>query len=233
MSKLRNFLSSFALTTPLAIILGSLIIAASIVAYGFIVRPTAQKVRDFVKEISKDLGLKGDEWEQCLTSETTLERISEDYNDGIAAGVTGTPSTFILKKVNGKYETVAQIEGAQDENYVRTAIEQALSSGTKTTPFAGKQPEADEFIQGIQNDVLVVEYADAECPFCIRFHPTISKVMDEYKDKAGFVFRHFPLTNLHPNALPYALAIECAGIQKGKDAYFSFIDKLFTEQANP
>lgn len=239
MSKLRTFFTSltkrahsFTLTTPIATIIGSIIIGMSVIAYGFIVRPTTPVVRDLVKEIAKDLKLKGSKWESCLTSDATLNALSEDYNDGVQAGVTGTPTTFILKKKGSTYETVARIEGAQDESYVRAAIEQALSASPKTTPFAGKQPNDTEFVQGTRSDVLVLEYADAECPFCIRFHPTVTKVMEDYGNRVGFTFRHFPLSNIHPHAVPYALAIECAGNLEGAKGYFSFIDKLFTEQAN-
>lgn len=242
MNKIQSFfkhiisrVSRAKLDTPTAVILSSLIIAASIVSYGYIVRPVgtaaAQATVDLVKVIAKELKLKGSDWESCLASQDIKNQINEEQNDGVTAGVTGTPTTFILINKNGVYETVARIEGAQPEANVRAAIDQALSGKAKTTPFKGSQISDSEFVNGERNGVVLVEYADAECPFCVRFHPTVTNVMNAYTGKIGFAYRHFPLTQIHPNALPYAAAIECAGNLKGKDAYFGFIDRLFEKQA--
>lgn len=241
MNKIKSFfrhithrISTMKLTTPAAVIVGAIIIAAGIVSYGYIVRPVGlaeAASADLVKEVAKELKLKGSKWEACLASPDTAKQVQKELNDGVAAGVTGTPTTFVLVKKNGVYETAAKIEGAQGEGAVRAAINQALSGTVKTTPFAGSQVSDTEFVNGAKNNVMVVEYADAQCPFCVRFHPTITNVMSEYNDRVGFVYRHFPLTQIHPNAVPYAVAIECAGNLKGEGAYFGFIDKLFAKEA--
>lgn len=236
------------ITTPAAIIIGSIIIAASIVAYGYIIRPSVLEVKDLlikvaqqlnvpeatpdlVQEIADDLNLTGSKWEACLTSQNTKDQIQKELNDGVAAGVNGTPSTFILVNKNGTYEIADRIAGAQPEAVVRQAIDKVLAGDVKTTPFGGSPVTEDEFVQGTKSNVVVLEYADAECPYCVRFHPTINNIMKTYGNRIGFVYRHFPLTQIHPDALRYATAIECAGNVKGKDAYFSFIDKLFTKEA--
>lgn len=229
-------ISGTKINTPTAVLIGSVIIALSIVSYGYIVRPAAgsgagQATVDFVKVIAKELKLKGSAWESCLASPEITAQIEREQNDGVSAGVTGTPSSFILLNKNGVYETVARIEGAQPESVIREAIDQALSGNAKTIPFNGQQPTEDELINGTKGGVLFLEYADAECPFCVRFHPTVTSVMNAYDGKIGFTYRHFPLAQIHPNAIPYAKAIECAGKLKGSDAYFGFIDKLFAKQA--
>ncbi len=238
MSKIRTFFKNLqspfthlTLTTPYAVLIGSCILALSIVSYGYIVRPIQNEVRDFIQEIAKEMKLKGSSWEKCLASDETMETIGTDFTDGTQAGVTGTPTTFILVKKSGVYATVAKIEGAQTEEFIRAALDQALSGKAKTTPFTGAPITSNEFVQGKDGDVMVVEYADIECPYCIRFHPTITSVMNDYQDRAGFVFRHFPLTNIHAQALPYAAAVECAGKEKGSDAYFKFINRLFEKQS--
>jgi protein-disulfide isomerase len=61
--------------------------------------------------------------------------------------------------------------------------------------------------------VTVVEYADFECPHCQRAHPVIERVLESFAPRVRFVFRHFPVTSLHPLAQGAALASEAAGRQ--------------------
>lgn len=77
--------------------------------------------------------------------------------------------------------------------------------------------------------VKIVEYSDTECPFCKRFHDTMKQVMDEYgKDgKVAWVYRQFPLTQLHSKATKEAEATECANELGGPDKFWAYIDRLF------
>ncbi len=95
------------------------------------------------------------------------------------------------------------------------------------TMFKGKAIEGD-FVEGKENaKVVIVEYSDAECPFCIQVSPTIKKLRTEYSGKVAFVYRHFPLTQIHKNAFDEARAISCAGVVGGKDKYYAYADALF------
>lgn len=77
--------------------------------------------------------------------------------------------------------------------------------------------------------VKIVEYSDPECPFCKRFHDTMKQVMDEYgKDgKVAWVYRNFPLDQLHPKARNESAAIECAGDLGGNDKFWAYADRLY------
>ena len=77
--------------------------------------------------------------------------------------------------------------------------------------------------------VKIVEYSDTECPFCKRFHSTMQEVMNEYgKDgKVAWVYRHFPLDQLHSKARKEAVALECANEQGGNDKFWSYADRLY------
>lgn len=87
----------------------------------------------------------------------------------------------------------------------------------------------DDHVRGNADaEVLIVTYSDIECPYCGRFHETMSQLMDEYGDEVRWVFRHFPLS-FHPNAVPAANAVECAG-EQGKS--WEYMDELFENQAS-
>ena len=88
----------------------------------------------------------------------------------------------------------------------------------------------DDHILGNPNaDVLLIEYTDTECPFCKRFQDTMAQVMDTYgkNGQVAWVYRHFPLDQLHPKARKEAEALECAGELGGNAAYWKYVDKIF------
>ena len=61
--------------------------------------------------------------------------------------------------------------------------------------------------------VTLVEYGDYECPNCMESQPTVLGLLDVLGPRLRFVFRHFPLTSVHPHASVAAEAAEAAGAQ--------------------
>lgn len=89
---------------------------------------------------------------------------------------------------------------------------------------------ADDRILGNPNaEIIVVEYSDTECPFCKVFHSTMHRVIDTYgKDgKVAWVYRHLPITNLHPRAWNEAIATECAGVLAGNAGFWKYTDRIY------
>ena len=78
--------------------------------------------------------------------------------------------------------------------------------------------------------ITIIEFSDFQCPFCARFHvQTLPLIMEQYIEhgKVNLVFRDFPIQNIHPNALPAAVAAECAN-EQGK--FKEMHDVLFEKQ---
>ena len=77
--------------------------------------------------------------------------------------------------------------------------------------------------------ITVVEFSDFQCPYCRRFYTdTFQSLLDAYPGQIRFVYRNLPLTSIHPNAMPSAIASMCANDQ---NAYWDFYTKLFTNDA--
>jgi protein-disulfide isomerase len=99
---------------------------------------------------------------------------------------------------------------------------------TKDTTFAGKVIGDNEPVEGKESSkVIVMEYSDPECPFCILVYPTLKQIRTEYAGKIEFVYRHFPLSDKHPNAFNESKAIICSGKVGGSKKYFEYMDALF------
>ena len=79
-------------------------------------------------------------------------------------------------------------------------------------PRLTRGPSADDHAQGpAAASVTLVEYGDYECPSCGAAYPIVKQLQSEFGDRLRFVFRNFPLTDVHPYALDAALAAEAAG----------------------
>lgn len=116
---------------------------------------------------------------------------------------------------------------------------------SKPAAAGGQQGVVAEEIRGVQKDdhilgnpnadVVIVEYSDPECPFCKQFHETMHQVINQYggDGKVAWVYRHFPIPQLHPKAQKEAEALECAAEQGGNDMFWKYTDKVYeTTQSN-
>ncbi|GAB4218590.1 MAG: thioredoxin domain-containing protein [Synechococcales cyanobacterium] len=74
--------------------------------------------------------------------------------------------------------------------------------------------------------VVLVEFSDFQCPFCARAHDTVEQFVSKHPE-VTFVYKHLPLTQIHPEALPAAQA-SWAAQQQGK--FWEFHDELFAHQ---
>jgi protein-disulfide isomerase len=89
--------------------------------------------------------------------------------------------------------------------------------------------EDDDPVYGPETaEITIVEFSDYECPYCQKWHiEVLPRLLTDYSGQVRLVFRDFPLTNIHPNAIGAAVAANCAGEQ---NAYWEFNQALFTTQ---
>jgi protein-disulfide isomerase len=86
---------------------------------------------------------------------------------------------------------------------------------------------AEHTFGNADSKVILTEYADYQCPGCKSAAQPIQLITEKYKDQLGFVFRAFPLTSIHPNAIAAAATAEVAGFE-GK--YWEMHDLLYENQ---
>jgi protein-disulfide isomerase len=75
--------------------------------------------------------------------------------------------------------------------------------------------------------VVVVEYGDFQCPNCKQAAPAVQILLRDFPDHVRFVYRHYPLEEVHPHALQAAEAVESAG---GQGKFWEMHEQLFAHQ---
>ena len=103
-------------------------------------------------------------------------------------------------------------------------------AATQPPPFTRYDIPADGFPSSGPEDapIVIVEFSDFQCPFCKRFFDeTYEQLLAAYPGKIRFVFRHLPLTSIHPEAFPSAEAAMCANEQ---NSFWQYHDKIFENQ---
>ena len=89
---------------------------------------------------------------------------------------------------------------------------------------------SNDHIQGGKNAIItLVEYGDYECPYCGQAYPVIKQVQKYYGSKLRFVFRNFPLTEVHPLAMSAAQTAEYAGAE---GLFWEMHDLIYENQSN-
>lgn len=121
---------------------------------------------------------------------------------------------------------VSERTGAITERGVSTNV---VNNNGSTVTFTISE---DDHVRGnLSAQVTLVEFSDLQCPFCASFHPSVQQALDEYGDNMRWVYKHFPLDNIHPQARPAAEASECVWEQNGNEGFWEFVDAMFENQS--
>lgn len=203
-------------------IAGAIIIAGAMIAGAILLRGNTTPTGDI--PISKMIGLNVKSFDACVASGKFKDKVQADIDDGIEAGVNGTPSSFVLKE--GK--VVDRISGAQPIEEVMQKITDALKNDAPSLNVQIRPVTSTDHIVGNLNaKIVIVEYSDLDCPFCKVFHNTMHQVVKRNNGDVAWVYRHYPISQLHPNAFKKAEETECAWEQKGNKAFWEYTDKIF------
>ena len=208
--------------------------------YGNISTWRANDAPDQLKAAAAELGLDSEAFDACLDNQTQRDLIIEDYEDGQKYGIRGTPN-FVINGhlVQGllPFESMSDIIDALIEEAetgsLPEGVQTALPSPTPQptpTPDTNFDEETAATRGAEDAPITIVEFSDYQCPFCQRhYEQTMPQLLENYIDtgKVRYVFKDFPLTQLHPQAVEASMVAECAGEQ---DAYWEMHDKLFGEQ---
>ena len=108
----------------------------------------------------------------------------------------------------------------------------STSSGVGNPGLVRPVDSSDHILGNPSAPVKIIEYSDFDCTYCKEFDATLHQLIAD-KGASGnvaWVYRQYPLTQLHPNALTHAEAAECAATTGGNDAFWKFAESLFANQ---
>jgi len=115
----------------------------------------------------------------------------------------------------------------------KLAVGNSSDSGTEIKISAEKinmsaVDSADHILGDPKAPLVIVEYADFECPWCKIFYTTLHQIVSAYGGKVTWVYRHFPIPSLHPKAFKEAEASECAAKLGGEVAFWKYADQIYS-----
>jgi protein-disulfide isomerase len=195
-------------------------------------------------DLAADLGLDSDALVSCIELGEQRDRVLANQQESLSLGVNSTPTFYVngyplrgaqpfdvFDQVATLIET-GELEAVL-EAQMRQAYEQAQAQAAQPQPPSGPVdiPIDGAYAVGDPNaPITIIEYTDYQCPFCSRhFEQTYPQLKENYIDTGVvyYVFKDFPLTQIHPQAVLAASAARCAGEQ---DAYVAMHDMLFATQ---
>ena len=200
-----------------------------------------------IADLAETMGLNGEALISCIEQGDQRAQVLANQEEALALGVSSTPTFYIngypLRGAQSYdvFDAVAElIENGELEATLEAQMQQAYAlAQAQAAQEAQAQPPSGPVEVPIEGayaigdpgaPVTIVEYTDFQCPYCSRhYEQTFLQLKEDYIDTGVvyYVFKDFPLTQIHPDAVLAANAARCAGEQ---DAYLAMHDTLFAQQ---
>jgi len=208
----------------------------------------AQKLEDDdLESIARSAHLDVSKVKKAIASKKYAAMIAEDTDLSEEVKASGTPHFFINgRRLVGaqpieKFTSLIDEELTKAKTLVARGVrKQAVYDELQKSAQAADPPEmktipaatADQpFLGSRDAKIVIVEFADFQCPFCSRVEATMQELLTQYPGKIKIVWRHRPLA-FHPDAhLASEAAVE-AFRQKGNDAFWAYRTMLFKNQSS-
>lgn len=231
---INNNQNSMSFGVPMAIVIAGAIIAISI----FITKGGSENSGEYLvidqpyAKVAESVGVDIVDFQACMEDREYDSVIDRDAINAVDTGGSGTPWSLVVTESGSVYH----INGAEKYDVVTQVIELALSDQEAGIANEVVDEKLLNFRPISENDhiygnkdakVTVIEYSDFECPFCRSFHPVVERAVNSFDGEVNWVYRHFPLEAIHPNARNMAHASECVAELGGNDAFWAFSDQLF------
>jgi len=217
------------ISTPMAILAAGVIIAIAVIYSNTGGDRGSKQPTDTAKApATPQAQVFAPQFKQCLDSGRNAQKVEEDVQDAVASGGQGTPFSVIVDK-NGKlFAFSGALPYAQVEEMVDNALVGKVQTRKSDVVAINMKPVSDgDHILGDKNaPVKIVEFSDTECPFCKRFHTTMQQVVKDNNGQVAWVYRHFPLDQLHSKARKEAEATECAAELGGNEKFWAYLNRL-------
>lgn len=158
----------------------------------------------------------------ACTSKDDLKKMLKEDPSIITEAIEANPTKFI-DALNNAVKAAQEGEGKRREEEEKKALEASFENPLKP------EIRSDESFRGNPDaPITLVEYSDFECPFCSRGFNTVMELMDKYKGKIRFVYKHLPLS-FHPQAMPASQYFEAIRLQDPEKAW-KFHDAIYKNQ---
>lgn len=161
----------------------------------------------------------------------TIGTIEDTDIEGLQEGtliINGQPRTFLVTTDDTKFWLLASEPLDVSRDKAEIDAEMARQESERMDRLAA-EIEGEPIRGNPDAPVTIVEYSDFQCPYCARGYETMEQVLEKYPNDVKFVFKHFPLVQIHPWARPAAIAAECAANQNG-EAFWTLHDAYFENQ---
>jgi protein-disulfide isomerase len=172
--------------------------------------------------LAKQFGVDTTKYASCVDNKTYQAKIDAETAEAQKAGGQGTPFTVVLDTKTNK---MLPISGALPYEQLKAAIASVNTQGTAVT--IRKPSDTDHIIGSPTAPIVLVEYSDFQCPYCQMIHPDLQKIVSESNGQIAWVYRNFPLYQIHPQATPAANAAECIAEQLGNTGFWKFANTIF------